>query len=231
MNGFELGWLACRDCQLAHPVGTPAHGLPSELQDELTAAVAAFLNAHGGHNVTHVHRDDDCAVLSTRPLWDPMATVSMEVTDGSRRFVLTAERNSVDEPRTYRIVPGRLHEAHPAAVEIDAGDVRRSLDRAFYPHVLRPSKIDRFVRTLSELVGHLEPCTLDVAFDDANDPAVSIAALPDTVCCELSQRCADIFDPPELARVLAFLNDNRSESGALAVRIRREPSFAPTELQ
>lgn len=229
MTALEIGWLACRDCQVAHPVGAPAVGMPSELHDELSAAVTAFLNAHAGHQITHVRRDDECAVQSGLPLWDPMACVHMEVTDGNQYFVLTAKRRSIEEPRTYRIAPGRLEVRH-ACVEVDDRDIRRSLDRAFYPQVLGETKIDRFVRTLHELLSHIEPNSLASAFDDADDPAVSIAPLPETICTELGQRCVEIFDPFELHRVLAFLHDNRSEAGALAVRIRRDLSFAPQEL-
>jgi hypothetical protein len=211
---------------VAHPVGPPAAGVPSELHDELSAALAAFLDAHAGHQITHLRRDDECALQSALPLWDPMACVRMEVTDGSRYYVLTASRRSVDEPRSYRIAPGRLEIRH-ACVEVDDRDIRRSLDRAFYPQVLGETKVERFVRALHELLSHIEPSSLESAFDDASDPAVSVAPLPDSICSQLGQRCVEIFDAFELRRVLAFLDENRTEAGALALRIRRDSVVSP----
>ena len=63
---------------------------------------------------------------------------------------------------------------------------------------------------------------MEIAFDAADDPDVSIAGMPDGIYNEILARCAEIFDPWELPRVIDFLRDNRDADGLLALRVRRQ---------
>ena len=99
--------------------------------------------------------------------------------------------------------------------------MRRGLDREFYPQALRPTKLDRFISVLHDVVRHIPPAELEIAFDLADDPAVSIARMPNETYEELLARCIEIFDPWEWPRVSRFLCENRGEDGVLALRVRR----------
>ena len=79
---------------------------------------------------------------------------------------------------------------------VDDEDLRRGLDWEFYPHALRPGKLDRFVLVVREIVGRFNPEGLPIAFDDADDPMVSIARMPDRSYQELLARCAEISIRP-----------------------------------
>jgi hypothetical protein len=111
-----------------------------------------------------------------------------------------------------------LDEVANSEIQIDARDLRRGLS---YQHALPPMKIDRFLSAVNELISQIDPDELVTAFDDADDPAVSIADMPDGIYNELLARCTDIFDPMELPRVVTFLGDNRNADGLLALRVRR----------
>jgi hypothetical protein len=107
-------------------------------------------------------------------------------------------------------------------VLIDHRDLRRGLDLTFYPRALRLTKLDRFVSVVRDVVSQLNPNQLTIAFDDAEDPAVSVARMPDETYQELLARCAEIFDPSEFDTLTKFLQSNRYEDGLLALRVRRE---------
>jgi hypothetical protein len=212
--------LACRDCQVLYPVVGTAAADGNAASGEDFDGQQQFTESHVAHRLARFYRHGADS-RADRPLWDPMATITFEVTDGHERYVATSTRRSVDAPREYRFARGTL-EVRNAEVVIDDGDLRRGLDLRFYPHAVRPTKVDRFIAVLREIVCGIEPDNLDIAFDDADDPAVSIARMPDTVFHALLTRCADIFDSWEMLQVGAFLHENREEDGLLALRVRRE---------
>jgi hypothetical protein len=213
-------FLACRDCAVVHPVAQPSHAWPDEAMDVAFEAYGEFICAHLTHHIDELRRSGSEA-QADRPLWDPMAVISFEATDGIESYVVTSSRESIDGPRIYRFGLGRLA-VKSSAVDIDDDDLRRALDREFYPQALRPTKLDRFVCALREVVSHVNPAELAIAFDTADDPATSIARMPDATYQELVTRCAEIFDAAELQRVSEFLRDNRNEDGLLALRVHRQ---------
>jgi hypothetical protein len=85
--------------------------------------------------------------------------------------------------------------------------------------------LDRFISVVHDIVSHIPPNDLEIAFDDADDPAVSIARMPTESYQELLTRCTEIFDAWEWPRVSRFLRDNRGEDGLLALRVRRQMSL------
>jgi hypothetical protein len=214
-------WLiACRDCSVLQPVACVRAAGTDDAVEASREAYCQFLAEHHAHDLTWFarHRDE---FASDRVLWDPMATVTFEVTDGQRTYVATGSRTSLEEPRVYSFAPGTL-ESVGAAILVDDTDLRRGLDLEFYPRALRLAKLDRFVLAVREVVSHLNPEELPIAFDDADDPMVSVARMPDQSYEELLVRCTEIFDPAEIDTVSKFLRDNRDEDGLLALRVRRE---------
>jgi hypothetical protein len=214
-------WLiACRDCGVLQLVPCVRSTGTDDAAEASLEAYRQFFTQHHAHDLTWFARHED-QLASDRPLWDPMATVTFEVTDGQRTYVATGSRTALDEPRVYGFAPGTLESAS-AAILVDDTDLRRGLDLEFYPRALRLAKLDRFVLAVREVVSHLNPEQLPIAFDDADDPMVSIARMPDQSYQELLVRCTEIFDPAEIDTVSKFLRDNRDEDGLLALRVRRE---------
>jgi len=117
----------------------------------------------------------------------------------------------------YRFALGVLDEVASSEVQINARDLRRGLS---YALALPPMKIDRLLSAVEELINQIDPDELVTAFDDADDPAVGIADMPNGIYDELLARCTAIFDPMELPGVAAFLADNRNADGLLALRVR-----------
>ncbi len=221
MTAFPITQLiACRDCGLLQPVETATTN-PSDAAIEASLeAYGQFLADHHEHDLTWLARTG-CETSADRPLWDPMATITFSATDGAQMYVVSGIRTSIEEPRTYHFVPGAIDVGN-TSVLVDDQHLRRGLDLEFYPHALRLTKIEQFLSAVHDIVGHLDAEELAIAFDDADDPAISIARMPDATYQELLTRCADIFDPTEIETVNKFLHENRYEDGLLALRVRRE---------
>ena len=215
----NIHFLACRDCGELYPLLSPSAATFAETDADGEDTFRAFLARHRNHHISCLWRGD-AEVQADRPFWDPMATLTFEVTDGDRSYVVRAARESIEDERVYQFLPGTL-EVGNTEVQIDAHDLRRGLDRQFYPHALRPTKVDRFLAMVHELINQIDPQQLVIAFDAADDPDVSIASLPDPIFDEILERCSEIFDPWELPRVVDFLRDNREADGLLALRVRR----------
>ena len=211
--------LGCRDCHVLHRVVTDLPPAWDEAAQEVLEEQNDFVASHSAHRLARF-RPCSSERLSDRPLWDPMATISFEITDGERMYVATGSRRSVDDPRVYRFAPGALKVSH-TEITIDDVDLRRGLDMRFYPHAIRPSQLDRFVAIVRDVVSRIDPDDVEIAFADADDPAVGIACMPDFAYDELLARCSEVFAGWELSNISGFLSDNRDEYGLLSVRLCR----------
>jgi hypothetical protein len=183
--GFDtiLNFTACRDCDELYPV--PDIG--GAIVDDADAVdpYRQFLVRHQTHHIAALRRRGfECH--ADRPLWDPLATLRFEVTDGDRSYVVCATRASIEDERVYRFAPGVLDKGGGSEVEIDPHNLRRGLS---HPYALRPMQIDRFFSALDEVISQIDPDELVTALDDADDPAVSVADMPDPIYNELLARC------------------------------------------
>ncbi len=216
---------ACRDCGELHPL-VDTGAIPDDDANGIdnVDTYKEFLARHRTHDIARVSRSgSECR--ADRPLWDPMATLKFEVTDGDLSYVVSATRRSIEDERVYRFALGVLDEVGHSEVQIDACNLRRGLS---YLRALPSVKIDRLLSTVDEVINQIDPDDLVTAFDDADDPAVSLADMPDGIYNEILARCTDIFDPVELLRVVTFLGDNRNADGLLALRVRHIDALSPS---
>ena len=206
------------------PVLLPELHDPPEVVDVYLQDWYGFFAEHGAHGLNEMN----CALgaaMTGGPVWDPMAELLFEVASGAETFVVRATRASIEAPRRYRFAPGTL-QVNAGVVEIDEADVRRALDLELYPHVLRASQIDALLTVVHASLDGIEADELEIAFEDIDDPEVSIAALPDQAYRRILDASTQIFDDWERPRVARFLEENRGEDGLLALRVRRRASAA-----
>jgi len=204
-------YLLCRDCSELHP-------LCRADDDDAALDLAEFRAAHAPHDLAEAQRVADSALFDAPP-WDPMGTRFFRVTVGSLLLDVRSWRESIDEPLQYELVSAAP--ASTETIDVDAPLLRRALDRHFFPHALRPLKVERFVDIVNELLGTLDPATAETSFDDPTLPNAGIGPFPPTLCDVLLDRCTPIFDTWEMGRVGSFIEDHRFEDGALAIRVRR----------
>ena len=221
-------YLFCRSCgvlcpQESHFEASSSNHDQASSDDESSSDedVRQFVAAHETHGLDRATRSTTTAVYD-RAVWDPMGTVWFEVACNRETFLVRASRTSIDTARCYELVPGSI-QCGRSAVEFDEPYLRSALDRHFFPHLLRPTTIDQFVTLLRSLVGEMHCEDIETSFDDANDPTVGIAPLPDPLGDQILARCAEMFDEWEVERVASFVDTNRFEDGALALRVRQQP--------
>jgi hypothetical protein len=210
-------FLACRSCGVVLPVRPPERF--AESIDELGCLCDRFSSAHRPHGLIGLLRCTS-EVRADRGLWDPMATIRFEATDGRETFVVTSLRQSIDEPRQYHLTSGSLP-VTSQEISIADGDVRRGLDMEFQPHAIRPTKVERFISALHEAVRSVRPQELSICYDLPDDPALSVAPMPDAAFESVVAACAEIFDSWEFPRIHRFLLANRADDGLLMLRVRR----------
>lgn len=208
---FSERFLACRTClelERIHP------DLVTSEDDEPPFAVR-----HAGHRLEPLVRRGD-AFLSDKPVWDPTATTYFEVTNGSEIFMVRSGRRSIEDPIERRLVPGRLRLDH-VAVEFETDLIRRAIDAHFFPHALRPSKLEQFLAELNALCSDIDADRLEVVFDSTEEPQVQYARLPAKLFDHLVARCQTIFDQWERERLQHFFDEARADDGLLCLRVTR----------
>jgi len=205
-------FLLCRQCEELHPV------CASTDDDDAALDFAEFRAAHAGHGLSEARRVPDSALFDA-PTWDPMATRWFSVAVGSELLHVRSWRTSIDEPRRHQLA--RSVPSSCEMIDVDTPLLRRALDRHFYPHALRPIKVERFVDMVNELLATLDPGAAETSFDDPTEANASIGPFPPALCEVLLDRCTPIFDTWEMGRVGSFIEDHRFEDGALAIRVRR----------
>ena len=217
---FKRFW-GCHDCGCMTPVVLPDASAPAATVAAYVEDWYAFLDAHAGHPLAELTAEFGAPVAGLH-CGEPMTRVAFTVADRDTTYLGVGWRTSIDEPRRYLFGPGSLQLAAPA-VEIDDGDVRRALDMEFHPHHLRPAKVDLLLSAVHDTLGEVDAEALEIAYDDAADPEVSVAPMPEAILRRILDASTRIFDPWELVRVEKFLVENRAEDGLLALRVRRRP--------
>ena len=223
-------FLHCRECdELFRPSPydrTPEFRLGPEGWIESTRDdCMAFLARHARHPLQTL-RPAGQAAAHDGPLWDPMVTTFWEVSNGAERFVVQGWREHVGEPLRYRLLAGRLV-AERVAIEIPEEDLRAQVDEALYPGVVPERKLRTFVDAFKAIVWDLDPCALEILYDAPNEPALSVARLPEAALRRVRERMATIFDAADCARLERWLGVASDEPDALAVLVRRQIRIEP----
>jgi hypothetical protein len=209
-------FLVCRACGLLSPISSDIdasydEGEPSDLD--------RFRAEHDTHGLDVANRSDTPAVHD-RPVWDPMAIAWFEVRTGGEAFIVRSSRSSIDAPRRWELTRGVI-EQRAGQVELDQEYLRLALDQWFYPQVLPPRVSDRFLAVLEDVAQALDPDEITTAFDDSDDPQVSIAPLPISARERVLERTQGFLDEAERQRFAGFVDAHSGADGALALHVRR----------
>ncbi len=207
-------WIACRQCGVAQPL--PNSASPGPVLQEMEQAATSFLDAHSKHLLITLFRVEEAPVLADRPLWDPTARVTVQATDGQTDYLITAERPSVEEQRTYHVCEGRLP---PVQVEIELVTTEfRSALRKVFGTQTEAAALQRLEAAVQNLVASMDPTLLESAFDDPDHPSVQYADWPDpyrTDLCLLGRRFLPECVAPAWQR---FVDEQAVAHGALALK-------------
>lgn len=210
-------FLVCRFCAVLSPLSP--HGADVPLEDGELSDFERFRGEHDAHGVEIATRVDAPAVHD-RPVWDPMAVAWFEVQINGERFVVRSSRTSVEASRSWELTSGVIEHC-ASEVELDEEYLRLALDEWFYPQVLPPRVSDRFLAVVEDVTQALDPDEITEAFDDSDDPQVSIAPMPISARQRLLERTQGFLDAVERQRVAGFVDAHSGADGALALHVRR----------
>lgn len=210
-------FLVCRSCGLLTPISHDP--VDPTFDDGELSDLDCFRAEHRGHTLDAATRTDAPAVHD-RPVWDPMAVAWFEVQIHGERFVVRSSRTSIQLPRSWELIPGVI-EQQTGQVELDQEYLRLALDQWFYPQVLPPRVSDRFLAVLEDVTQTLDPDEITTAFDDSDDPQVSIAPLPISARERVLERTQTFLDDIERQRFAGFVDAHSGADGALALHVRR----------
>lgn len=217
---IQKEYLLCRECGDLQPLAAPAR-YPDGGDAALDVAdLEQFRAAHAAHSLERAFRVPEPA-LHDRPAWDPMATSWYRVLVGESSFYVRSWRTSIDEPRRHQLQ--RSAPQLNAHVELDESLLQQTLSRHFHPQPLPAEKATRFVVTVREILASLDADSVETSFDDPELANAELGPCPEPVCAQLLSQARDIFsDDWEQTKIARFIEENRTEYGALAVRVRRE---------
>jgi hypothetical protein len=209
-------FLVCRTCGLLSPI---SHDAEPSFDDGEPTDLDRFRTEHAAHRLSAATRSDAPAVHD-RQVWDPMAVAWFEVSIDGEPFVVRSARTSIDAPRCWQLIPGVIEQCG-GEVALDEEYLRLALDEWFYPQVLPPRVSDRFLAVLEDVTQALDPDEITTAYDDSDDPQVSIAPLPISARERVLERTQAFLDDVERQRVAGFLDAHSGADGALALYVRR----------
>ncbi len=212
-------YLLCRRCRLLHPLERDDVASSDPDQMAVQFDLDLFRVEHAAHDIEVATRRTISSV-GDRPAWDPMAMTWFQVATGHDELLVRAWRPSIELPRRFEVEVTAPPDVR-SLVEIDTPLLFRALDRHFFPHALRPRKVEAFAALVHDLIGRLDPEAVETSFDDAAYPNAAIAPFPAHLCETLLVQCTTIFDASELERVAHFIEANRREDGCLALRVHR----------
>lgn len=213
-------FLLCRHCGTLFPLDFAFDEAVEPGEPSWELELRSFRQHHEGHPIVNASRVPD-SVIHDRPAWDPMATAWFRVAIGNEELLVRSWRTSIEEPRRHDISTAPAP-ALDCSVEIDERLLRRALDEHFSPAEMRKLKLDRFVGSVQELLRRIDAAAVETSFDDVEVANAEIAPFPSPLCEALLSACQRIFNGGELAQAAAFIEENRFEDGALALRVRRD---------
>ncbi len=220
--GMADAFLFCRRCGEFFPLDISGPSTLTQDTDGQDIDLEAFKSDHEGHVLERATRVP-APSLADLPPWDPMTTTWFQVAIAGETLAVRGWRSSIDQPRKYQ-VDTAPPPVGPCLVEVDERLLQRALDQYFFPHALRPAKLERFLSAVRDLIQPLDADTVETCFDDLQFPNASIGPFPAQLCQLLLSRCTSIFDQWEMEHLQAFVQAHRAEYGALALRVRRRLS-------
>ncbi len=84
-----------------------------------------FFKRHLGHPLEELHIDPE-TFISDKPSYEIIKTSYVEATNGQQRFLIKRSRQSLDQPVSYELVPGKIR-ATDVSLKTQETEVRRQI--------------------------------------------------------------------------------------------------------
>lgn len=180
-----------------------------------------FMKRHAGHNLQALRSVGERYRPGGKAM-DPMKVEYIEVTDAKDWYVVRSFRDSVEDPLSFVIVPGRL-KSTGVSVQIRENEIRKEMKHHFAYEASRgldKEGIELFIKLFKEVVKDLKPNEIEVC-EYANG-SVAVGELNTRLLDGLTGKCAPHFPPAELNDIRRFCEAQTGSDGVLALQIKHQ---------
>lgn len=193
--------------------------------DDLKIKEEFSLN-HNGHALEELSVDYD-TYISDKPSFELIKVSYFEATNGRERFLIKRNRERLDRPAHYEIIPGKLKLSN-VAYEILEDEVREQIGSLNESSKLAEEEINSLIKALQEELKNISPeelfQELEIVEEDDN-PLNLLATFKDKNWQNIIQRLQSYLSPQQSKHILDFLEKNRLLKEITPLFIQREMSF------
>lgn len=185
-----------------------------------------FSRNHNGHALEELRVDYD-TYISDKPSFELIKVSYFEATNGRERFLIKRNRERLDRPAHYEIIPGKLKLSN-VAYEILEDEVREQIGSLNGSSKLAEEEINSLIKALQEELKNISPeelfQELEIVEEDDN-PLNLLATFKDKNWQNIIQRLQSYLSPQQSKHILDFLEKNRLLKEITPLFIQREMSF------
>ncbi len=216
----------CRNCSEIHHMSlfdkAPEYSVDQGEEIEVPMDDwGVFMKRHAGHKLQ--------ALRSFGERYHPggkatgtMKVEYIEVTNGKDWYVVRSFRESVENPSSFEIVPGRL-KSMGVSVQIRENEIRKEMKHHFAYEASRgldEERIELFIKLFKEVVNDLNPNEIKVW--EYADGSVAVGEFNARLLDALTGKCVPHFPPAELNDIRRFCEAQTGSDGVLALQIKRQ---------
>lgn len=180
-----------------------------------------FLIHHHGHRLENLKIIED-SFVSEKAFSEPVKASFFKATNGKERFVIKKFRERINEPLTYRLIPGDYSlkcntvECQPEAI---VKQLRRELKPPF-----SPEKIDAFVKLYRAVVEAIDIGDLERIPEESDHPLEIYYKIDDVSLMYLLRNCHNIFKGREYSAMEQFIHRHKDD-GVLLLKATYQIHF------
>jgi len=184
-----------------------------------------FLRAHFGHPLEELIVEEGSCV-SERPSYEPVRVTYFYAGNAKRRFLVRRTKIALDEPASYKIIPGKLEISNLSwKIQEDHLCKQVNSEKGFSLPLRR--KMPQFIQAVRDEIAGISPSEFEGAAEKIEDGETSLSAygcLKESCWTRILDRCRRDFDEFELKAIGRFIEEHRHPPDALSIQIQRSIS-------
>jgi len=191
-----------------------------------------FFLGHGNHNIEELLVDPETFV-SDKPSYEPVKTSYFEASNGRQKFLIRRTRVRLDQPARYELIPGQLQISN-ISVSIQGNDLRKEISAHNGSLSLTEEKAEKFIQALQEEVENISPEKLTEEIEvtqEGETPLLTYGILKEVHWENVLRKCQNDFQKNDLKKIKKFIQENREPGDVLALRIHRQVTILPQNLE
>ncbi len=179
-----------------------------------------FMKRHAGHKLQALRSVGERYCPGGKAI-DPMKVEYIEVTNGNDWYVVRSFRESIEDPLSFEIVPGRL-KSTGVSVQISENEIRKEMKHHFVYEASRgldEDGIELFIKLFKEVVKDLKPNEIKVS--EYTDGSAAVGELNTRLLDALRKKCVTHFPPAELDDIRRFCEAQTGSDGVMVLQIKQ----------